>query len=646
MNRQDMMYRPEIYDRPMFQTPQTRQGSGIMAGVAPVQGFEDGGIVAEDFFSMEQTEQGSGMNLRDLTNIIFDPSDPLDYMTMGLLSFPPAYAAAKLMKAGVKGSKLVNQMEKFDTLKDAAGTGAKSAGAFEGVRLAGEVPRLFEDEEPQFSDEVMEVASAISNLRQKPDADAIRARVAESYGYDFAAQVMAAQGFANGGIASIVPKFAVGSFGGVLIDSILFLKKSGGPWIEKTLDALKRGEIDAEDARSLDLPEDLIQGTAVIKGGIDDMGGVLSPANVRRAGDDIPEFEDDVIRSAEQSLGTGGRSPLDNIPDVQDDVMRSADDLIPPDIPMMDPSARRGIEMLDPGAPRPRVRSGDRPDVEMQDPGIPLDRSGNVIPMASSSERAAAAAAGGTRAARGGIEALAKPPLTTKQKAALTAGTVGGVAGLALTAANFLGDDEEAVDQAAIDAQAAAAAQATIDAQAAAESSITEPPPKPPEPSFLSKAGDVVGGLLADKKLRAGLIRASKPTEGFVPRSFAADVYEGGRDYEIEQAKLKNYEQAGKTAMEKNYELIKSINPGMKDEEALSLLLKSSDGKEAFRASLFTAAYKNPLLVDANGQLKPGTVEQIEDTVNSAYGGEKKADPSTSGVGSQTRVTLPGASAT
>ena len=26
-----------IYQRPMFQTPQTRQGSGIMAGVAPVR---------------------------------------------------------------------------------------------------------------------------------------------------------------------------------------------------------------------------------------------------------------------------------------------------------------------------------------------------------------------------------------------------------------------------------------------------------------------------------------------------------------------------------------------------------------------------------------------------------------------------------
>jgi len=35
----------------------------------------------------------------------------------------------------------------------------------------------------------MEVASAISNLRQKPDPDAIRARVAESYGDDFAADM-------------------------------------------------------------------------------------------------------------------------------------------------------------------------------------------------------------------------------------------------------------------------------------------------------------------------------------------------------------------------------------------------------------------------------------------------------------------------
>ena len=604
MNRQDMMYRPEIYDRPMFQTPQTRQGSGIMAGVAPVQGFEDGGLVAEDFFSMEQTEQGSGMNLRDLTNIIFDPSDPLDYMTMGLLSFPPAYAAAKLMKAGVKGSKLVNQMEKFDTLKDAAGTGAKSAGAFEGVRLAGEVPRLFEDEEPQFSDEVMEVASAISNLRQKPDADAIRARVAESYGDDFAAQVMAAQGFANGGIASIVPGFSAGSVGGILIDSILFLKKSGGPWIEKTLDALKRGEIDAEDARGLDLPEDLIQSSVGLKGGIDDMGGVLSPANVRRAGDDVEEVVEDLDLPDLAEYGTPQQTDMvGGLPDLIDYGTPQARKYLPV---LSDQAVEGGTQTTRRSR---RAKKEDQPDTQEEQLLLPapppkkgfLDVDGRI--------------AAGSAAAGRGIKSLGQGALgVARRNKALT--TVGGVAGLGILLPQFLGD-EETVDQAAIDAQAAAAAQAAADAKA----SKKEPPPTPPEPSFLSKAGDVVGGLLADKKLRAGLIRASKPTEGFVPRSFAADVYEGGRDYEIEQAKLNQYKEASKTAMQKNYELIKSINPGMKDEDALDLLLtKSGKSEQDILISLFAKR-------DAN--LGPPTPEEIEElkAVAAMLSGEE-VDPS------------------
>ena len=33
----------DIMRRPMFQKPQQRAGSGIMAGVAPVQGFDNGG---------------------------------------------------------------------------------------------------------------------------------------------------------------------------------------------------------------------------------------------------------------------------------------------------------------------------------------------------------------------------------------------------------------------------------------------------------------------------------------------------------------------------------------------------------------------------------------------------------------------------
>ena len=592
MNRQDMMYRPEIYDRPMFQTPQTRQGSGIMAGVAPVQGFEDGGLVAEDFFSMEQTEQGSGMNLRDLTNVIFDPSDPLDYMTMGLLAFPPAYAAAKLMKAGVKGSKLVNQMEKFDTLKDAAGTGAKAAGAFEGVRLAGEVPRLFEDEEPQFSDEVMEVASSISNLRQKPDADAIRARVAESYGDDFADQVMAAQGFANGGIASIVPNFALGSgAGGVLIDSIIFLKKSGGPWIEKTLDALKRGDIDAEDARSLDLPEDAIQGAVGLKGGIDDMGGVLSPANVRRAGDDVEEVVEDLDLPDLAEYGTPQQTDMvGGLPDLIDYGTPQARKYLPV---LSDQAVEGGTQTTRRSR---RAKKEDQPATQEEQLLLPAP------PPKKGFLDVDARIAAGSAAAGRGIKSLAQGALGVagRNKALTTAG-VAGVAGIGgLAAANFGDDEEEVVDQAAIDAQAAAAAQAAADAEALE----TEPPPTPPEPSFLSKTGDIIGGLLSDKKLRAGLIRASKPTEGFVPRSFAADVYEGGRDYEIEQAKIDRLKAADQTQFQANFEFLKEKFPEKTNEDIreIALSLNSKSKNSTAIATLFKA-----LSDDSNNAGKPAT---------------------------------------
>jgi len=38
----------EIMNRPMFQTPQMREGGGIMAGVAPIRGYADGDLVEED----------------------------------------------------------------------------------------------------------------------------------------------------------------------------------------------------------------------------------------------------------------------------------------------------------------------------------------------------------------------------------------------------------------------------------------------------------------------------------------------------------------------------------------------------------------------------------------------------------------------
>ena len=47
MNQGGMMYN-EIMNRPMFQTPQMRQGGGIMAGVAPIRGYAEGDFVEDD----------------------------------------------------------------------------------------------------------------------------------------------------------------------------------------------------------------------------------------------------------------------------------------------------------------------------------------------------------------------------------------------------------------------------------------------------------------------------------------------------------------------------------------------------------------------------------------------------------------------
>lgn len=127
----------DIMNRPMFQTPQQRQGTGIMAGVAPVRGYADGDLVSDDFFSIEQTEEGSGMNLRDVTDLFFDPEDPIDYATIGLIAFPPAYIAARLAKMGVKGAKAAEQVQKVVKMQEAipSKAGGGSSGAKSGLQL-------------------------------------------------------------------------------------------------------------------------------------------------------------------------------------------------------------------------------------------------------------------------------------------------------------------------------------------------------------------------------------------------------------------------------------------------------------------------------------------------------------------------------
>jgi len=96
-----------------------------------VEGFKDGGDANSGFINFQRTAKDSGPNARDFTDFIFDPTDPVDYALLPLLAFPPAAIAARLIRMGVKGSKLAKSMKKVETIKDAQrGAGAKAKDLF------------------------------------------------------------------------------------------------------------------------------------------------------------------------------------------------------------------------------------------------------------------------------------------------------------------------------------------------------------------------------------------------------------------------------------------------------------------------------------------------------------------------------------
>ena len=191
MNQGGMMQNP-VMQRPMFQTPMQRQGLGIMAGVAPVQGFERGGgvraternlenndelsfmdylratpevigemVVGEDdtmsdFFSFEKTPEGQGLNLRDLTDFfIVDPDDPTDVAigtaTAGLMATgvgAPGAIAARLGRMGFKGKKVADKVERAIRL-GVGDTRGKTFRRGQTARLLASAPDVFAGEEEE-----------------------------------------------------------------------------------------------------------------------------------------------------------------------------------------------------------------------------------------------------------------------------------------------------------------------------------------------------------------------------------------------------------------------------------------------------------------------------------------------------------------
>ena len=282
--------------RPMFQNPQQRARSGIMAGVVPVQGFDEGGEAyaytpefqsSEDFMGalgdkdreellsqvrgqFEKTPEGSGLNLRDLTDFfIVDPEDEYDVAmaaaTAGLMAFPPAAAATALARMGYKGKKLYDKVsrlkqlqDKMRTPKDGASltkTVTKPIGSVMAAREledAVEDPTQFVEDYYGYGQDAAEISKILYDnregltrlgLEELKDSEALQQENMIGPFSDF-------RGMADGGIASI-PVYM--DDGGEAKKTKKKSKKGLGikALKDKLKDLVNKGKIEIEDAEEV-----------------------------------------------------------------------------------------------------------------------------------------------------------------------------------------------------------------------------------------------------------------------------------------------------------------------------------------------------------------------------------------------------------
>tara|TARA_A100000172_G_scaffold33385_1_gene20081 strand:- start:3962 stop:5446 length:1485 start_codon:yes stop_codon:yes gene_type:complete len=187
-----------------------RESMGIMAGVAPIRGYANGGeaeedlsfmdyasampgvlkdmIVGEDdtmsdFFTTEKTAEGQGLNFRDLTDFfIVDPSDPADVAiasaTAGLMASgvgAPGAIAAKLGNMGFKGKKVTDKIEKVIRL-GVGDTKGKTFGRGQIARMAlpGEAQAAEAGEEEQVGGiEALPQATQVSGVPTAEELEGI-----------------------------------------------------------------------------------------------------------------------------------------------------------------------------------------------------------------------------------------------------------------------------------------------------------------------------------------------------------------------------------------------------------------------------------------------------------------------------------------
>ena len=144
MNQGGMMYN-QIMQRPMFQTPQQRQGMGIMAGVAPVRGYAEGGEAEEIAVTAESPEE-LDIKLFGKGGVLFDTDSPIS-STLMALTIPLGGGAIALTARGLMAARKAAQVaqaakrgSKVDDAVDVAISPGSSYRVGAGQQIAAKAP--------------------------------------------------------------------------------------------------------------------------------------------------------------------------------------------------------------------------------------------------------------------------------------------------------------------------------------------------------------------------------------------------------------------------------------------------------------------------------------------------------------------------
>ena len=586
MNQGGMMQNP-VMQRPMFQNPMQRESMGIMAGIAPIQGYREGGSAAPEytpkFLREEQPEEDSmGRMLFEL--FVVDPDDPVDVgmasasaamVAAGITA--PAAIATQLARMGYKGKKLYNLINKVEGLgkssKENAGIVSKAMapitatyGASQTGRLVGEAP------------EIVEAAGGLGDLIR----DSATEGIAKLSGGGIAQ--LSNGGFLEG-LMALLPKRA--ETAGKILERAI---DAGRATFDDIVDAFKRGEIDEKQLTDLNkkLPEG-DQGRFVQPGERLD----LKTKQVSKVGDDGI----DITRGVDTIDTPIG--PLQRVPDSK--VKMTEGDL---SVPTSTPS--KPTQMVE-GDIAPPPKSVEVPKTNV------TEKAADAVKKSDAPKPSA------FRPSTYGQQLASGAKAGTKAAAALTALGALGVAGEDFIKEQyqaflenpgnqefleFLGDQYDKFkdfyfpDKVELTPQAMARVDTNKDGKISkaeseaikkkadeavkkqqAETGAVTGTPKP-EATGLMKflfGKDGIGGepgvagkaleMIQDPRFQYQAARAGQATEGRVPRNFFSDFALAGAEYD----QLRSSE---KTALMQNYDFLKEA--GKTDDEIFDLLLKNS----------------------------------------------------------------------